>query len=449
MLLYSTRLRVNEKFTPEVFVDNLIEWNQSGRYIIDEIERGMLSFIVGDDDNYLDVIHLENKKIIASRMHTETNGGIWNIDFILNYADNILSVHVNRSFSENTLNTKSRAYMPTFICQIIKNGYAGTSNGLDISDKALNVTDHDVILNAVDSYEDEYALPVVYLSAKSRLTADKLASKLTGIAVVVSDDSNSIMEKYPDPIIVFFPHKSMSSVRFGEYPFHRDIEFAVTEYHNNREYNDLETWNGVQSQCINSSNAELLGKYREISTDNDALTEMYDELEQKLGEEAKLRDALGSENSRLIAENARLMQELKRLRTNGTPVIMHGEENDMYPDEQREIIMDILSDYLRKGVEENTRRHDVISSVIDANPVNGTPEIYKNIIKNALDGYKTFSAAKITNALKETGIEIIEHTGHYKIAFKGDHRYVCEAAATCSDCRGGKNLISEINKIMF
>ncbi|MGN1422234.1 MAG: hypothetical protein ACI4XA_02570, partial [Oscillospiraceae bacterium] len=77
--------------------------------------------------------------------------------------------------------------------------------------------------------------------------------------------------------------------------------------------------------------------------------------------------------------------------------------------------------------------------MIEANPAVGTTEKYRAIIRAALDGYKTFETAKVTKALKETGIEIIEHTGHYKIALGGDHRYVCEAAATCSDNRGGLN----------
>ena len=128
---------------------------------------------------------------------------------------------------------------------------------------------------------------------------------------------------------------------------------------------------------------------------------------------------------------------------------MRVNETDLYNNEQYEIIIDALEEYLAKSANRDSRRADIIRSVISANPVEGTPGKYRAIIRNNLDGYKNFATSKITKALKDTGIEIIEHTGHYKLALKGDHRYICEAAATCSDTRGGLNLVSEINNKMF
>jgi hypothetical protein len=224
---------------------------------------------------------------------------------------------------------------------------------------------------------------------------------------------------------------------------------VINTYHNNKEYKELDTWNGIQNRKINDSNAEILSRYRTLSDDNEAITELCTELDNMMKEASELREKLSFENNNLIAENARLTQELERLRETGIPIVMRGQETEMYPDEHREIVIASLKEYVNKNVIENSRRCDVINSVIEANPVNNIPEKNKTIIKNAFEGYSTFETSKITNALKETGIEIIEHSGHYKIALNGDHRYVCTAAATCSDSRGGKNLVSEINNIMF
>lgn len=449
MQIYSTRFRVKKTFTSEEFVSSVKEWSRSRRCPITDTEGTELSFIAGDDDNYLEVISLESRNVIAARTHEETKGGIWDTDFVLDYENNIVSVYVNRNISDTTLNMNSRSFMPGFISQIINNGFAEQSNGIEISDSAVRVTDAEILRNAVNS-EDEYSLPLVYLSNSSKVDGNKLAAKLTGLATVVTDSDNILADDYPEPIYVFFPHRNMAPLAMGEYPFHRDIQMAVYNYHNSRDYGELETWNGVQNARINAENTDLLSKYRAITSDNDTLTEMYSELEEKIDKDSRLREELSFENNRLIAENAMLIQEIERLREGGTPILMRGQENEMYPDEQREIIISVLRKCLGHSVEENTRRHDVISSVIEANPVKGLPEQYQSIIRNAIDGYSTFETSKITSALKETGIEIIEHTGHYKIALRGDHRYVCTAAATCSDTgRGGKNLISEINKIMF
>lgn len=448
MLIYSTRFRVNPEFDKKEFVNKIIEWNRNGRYPVDDIEKNTFSFIAGDDDCCLEVIDQEKNNVIAARMHIKNDGGVWNTDIILNYGINILTAYVNKTVDENTVNTDSRAFIPEIIKQVIRHGYAGKSMGLDISEKALNISDRELLENAVASY-DKYSLPMIYLSSASEISADKLAAKLAGLAVVVNDADNVLKERYPEPIYVFYPHANVPPTAFGSYPFHREIQRVVFDYLNKREYNKLETWDGIQNERSSQANLELLNKYRSAAADNEAFQELYSELEEKLNELNKQWEDISRENSRLNSENARLARENERFRECGVPLIMRGSENDLYPDEQREIVMDILREQMRVSLGEGTRRADIVGSIINANPTQGTPEKNKQIIKRALDGYKAFETASILKALKETGIEIIEHTGHYKIALEGDHRYVCEAAATCSDNRGGKNLIAEINKKMF
>ena len=448
MLIYSTRFRVVPGFNKKSFVDAVIKWNRKSHDPIDDIEEGSFSFIAGDDNNYLEVIDLEEESVIAARLHIVNNGGVWNTDIVFNYIENVISVYVNRTVNENTYNPSANAFVPQIVTLIIENGYADKSMGISIANNAVKIESRDSILGAIRT-SDRFSLPMVYLSSRSELNADKLAAKLSGLAVVVSDSNDCIADEYPEPIYVFFPHRNMAPVAFGNYPLHRDIQACVVNYLNGREYRKLETWDGIQNEKTNINNRSLLNRYRDAATENNVLTEMYSELEEKMNEEAQLRDNLSYENNMLIAENARLMQENQRLANGGVPLIMRGAETDFYENEQYEIIIDILKDYLAKSVASDTRRADIIRSIIEANPTNGTPERYRTIIRNALEGYKNFETAKIVKALKETGIEIIEHTGHYKIALGGDHRYACEAASTCSDNRGGLNFVSIVNNKMF
>jgi hypothetical protein len=149
-------------------------------------------------------------------------------------------------------------------------------------------------------------------------------------------------------------------------------------------------------------------------------------------------------------ENLRLKEKLDGMKKGDAPLLVRGGETDYYPDEQYEIVMDCLKDYAGKSVKANTRRHDILKSVIERNPVKGTPAEFKEAIKKGLKGYTKFDSRKIKDTMKKTNIQIVNHSGHYKIALNGDARYQVEAAATCSDgvC-GGKNLSSEINEIMF
>lgn len=448
MLIYSTQFRVTDALDKRVFVQNIIEWNRGSRYPIDDIEEDALSFTAGDDDCCLEVICHEKENIIAARMHVDNNGGTWNTDIILNCGQKVLTVCVSRTIAENTINTSARSFVPRFVLQMIHKGFAGRSMELEISDKAVQVSDKTQLENAV-STSDKYSLPMIYLSAASELDADKLAEKLAGLAVVVNDKENLLNELYPEPIYIFFPHRNMKPVSFGAYPLHRELQRHVYDYLNGREYNRLETWEGIRIEKARLDNRELLKKYEDICADNEVFQELYNELEAKMNAAEKQLDMINRENSRLTVENARLMQDNERFSENGTPLIMRGSEDDFYSNEQQEIVMECLAEYLKKYVQQDSRRADILSSVIKANPVEGTPKSFRKTIKTALEGYKAFDTAEITKALKKAHIEIIEHTGHYKIALNGDHRYVCEAAATCGDMRGGKNLVSEINKKMF
>ncbi len=449
MLIYSTRFRVTTAFGKNEFVKNIIDWNRTGQYPIDDIEENSFSFIAGDDDRNIEVTEIAEKSIIASRIHISNNGGEWNTDIILNYEKSIISVYVNKTVSDNTLNTSSRGGVPRFVSQIISKGFAGKSCGLDITSKALRISDRSVLETAFNTI-DRCSLPIVYLSSASQIDADKLAEKVAGLAVVISDSGDNLKDTFPEPIYVFFPHQNTPPVSFGAYPYHREIQWVISDYLNSRTYERLETWDGLQNEKLMLSGRDILKKFKAVSEDKDTISEMYSELEEQLNANIKESDKLNREISRLLAENARLAHENERMRDSGKLLIKYGSEEDMYEDEQREIIIDILANSRKNSIADDTRRADIVDSVIKANPVKGTPAKYRQIIKKAVDGYTNFESPKILKAFSEVGIEIIAHTGHYKIALKGDHRYVCEAAATCSDGgSGGKNLASEINKKMF
>ena len=133
----------------------------------------------------------------------------------------------------------------------------------------------------------------------------------------------------------------------------------------------------------------------------------------------------------------------------GEVLLVKGSEEDFYPNEQAEIIIEILKEHLEKYVRKNSRRADILRSIIAANPVDGIPEKLKSTIKKAFEGYKQFNCVRISEALKLAGLEVTVHSGHYKVRHGKDTRYMAEVAATPSDRRAGKNAAAIINRLMF
>lgn len=131
----------------------------------------------------------------------------------------------------------------------------------------------------------------------------------------------------------------------------------------------------------------------------------------------------------------------------GKPLLLAGKEPELYPDEHREIVLDILQDYLRTH-ERHLRRVDVINDILAANPPKGEPKRRQRLISVVLSGYKTMKPS-IERAIKDLGIELIFNTKHWKLRFGGDARYKTVLPCTGSDRRGGANTAADIKRDFF
>ena len=456
MLIYSTRIKVKNTFTKEQFVKSVIKWCMEKDYPmhIPESHLSELSFTQINENQMLDVINIENGNTIAARQTSETLKGNWTVDAVLNCDKQLLSVYMDYTVNDNTTFSHTHHRTTWLINQIINDGFAENNLGFELKTNAiiLDNLNKDILLAAINS-SSNYALPIVYLSARSKLNADSLALKLAGHAVVINDPLdllfNSDPTRYNAPIYVFIPHKMMEPICFGDYPFHRDIIRVVADFLNSRNYDKLETWEGVNGEVLRQKSQIILDKIKKQNADSEFDKTYIAELEAENNDYAKNYENLVKELQKLKHENERLNFTLASCSGSGVPIITSGRECDLYPDEQKEILIEILKDYLNKNITDSCRRSDIIKSIISANPVQEIPEKNRKIIKDAFYGYTKFSCTKILDALKETGIVIAEHTGHYKLRYHNDPRYSFEAAATPSDNRAGKNAAAIINKLMF
>lgn len=131
----------------------------------------------------------------------------------------------------------------------------------------------------------------------------------------------------------------------------------------------------------------------------------------------------------------------------GKPLLIAGDEQEMYPDEHREIVLDILQDYLQSNPA-RLRRKDVIEDILKANQPKGEPKRRQRLISVVLSGYKTMKPS-IERVLKDLGIQLVSNSKHWKLRLGGDVRYKTVLPCSGSDRRGGVNAASDIKRDFF
>jgi FtsZ-binding cell division protein ZapB len=127
-------------------------------------------------------------------------------------------------------------------------------------------------------------------------------------------------------------------------------------------------------------------------------------------------------------------------------IITRGKEADFYPNEVREIVMDVLKSARTNLIKNNTRRADVIDDIIEANPVEGTPGIRAKALQTLFKGYSNMDAS-IRKKLNDLGISCpAKISSHHKASYYDDNRYKVSISASCSDRRGGNNTAAEMTR---
>ncbi len=125
-----------------------------------------------------------------------------------------------------------------------------------------------------------------------------------------------------------------------------------------------------------------------------------------------------------------------------------GMEKEFFEDEAKEIVLDVLQQYIQEHPNE-IRRTDILSSIITANKRSANKAAgRRNQTKDVLRGYSTMNSS-MEGILKDLGCSIVTGKKHYKIRYYGDDRYQTTMSKTGSDSRSGLNLASIITKIMM
>ena len=173
MLLFSTMLAINEKMDKEDFIRLVIEWNQNSPHkknVIPNFEwRGKYRERYGNDTSWMEFESYNDGAVIACRYeNVETDGTVWNTDYIVNFKERKLAVRLDRSFDEDAMQPRRTFMPPFFISNLIRGDYLEADGEVPISEEPIEIT-HEGIDRLIDviNQKSSYCLPVIYVSRKS------------------------------------------------------------------------------------------------------------------------------------------------------------------------------------------------------------------------------------------------------------------------------------------
>ena len=511
MLLYSTVLPIKDSLTKDAFIELAIRWNQGSRAenVIPEIEwDGNRNVRFGNEKLWMQIEEYRNQNIIAIRYEkVEDDGLVWDTDFVMNFNEMKMSIRLDRSFLEEAQIMYATFHTPAFIALLIDEGFVQDDNSLPVGRRPVLITENNLDLIAdVINEKEKYNLPVVYISKtddeRDPVNAREVAKRLKGVAhVLVQKESWTTQSlrrvcdgqnEYNGAIGIYFPNQAAGHVKMLNHIYEGSgkviadkVIQRVIRYSNSQRIDPLYTWQGVNNALLrdrySSKREELaaaesarrlvefaakmkaqeadmriqdadqkVAAMRKEAEEANALAEENKELVESVDEEMKqMRQEINDltrQNDALSAENEGLRAQLNAL--NAVPLLFLGEEEEFFPGEIKEFVLQALEKELQ-SIKSGTRRADTLGDIIKSNGgLTGLSDKKKKDVKDNLFGYSGMTKP-LRSFLKSIGFIITEEGKHHKLTYYGDGRYWTTVDKTPSDIRGGKNAALTIIRDML
>jgi hypothetical protein len=465
---------INDTLTQDEFIRLVIRWNQSSPHIDNVIPdinwSGERNIRYGNDDLWLDIEEYRNMNIIAVRFEKrESDGAVWDTDFIMNFTTMKMTVQLDRGYTEDAQMEDLQFSTPHFITMLIDGGFVVADNGLDVLRQAtiINQENLSLLTDVINGYS-HYRLPVVYVSKtmynKEPVNMGWLCSKLKGVAHVLLEEDKQLDDKirsvcddnneYLGGIGIYFPNGKHKRFLYRSYSgsdniLMNKVSRSVFQYMNAQKLPLVATWQGVINALLTdryvSQKAEKVEAERarqKAENEVESFIGAFDEDNKNL---RKQIEELTRANTSLQMENQGLRSKLSGVED--VPILFLGAEEEFYQGEIKEMILDAVAENL-KNVEQKTRRADVLNDVLQNNDYQRVGEERERIVKTMFKEYKTLTPS-VRQQLQELGFEITEEGKHYRLTYYGDDRYKTTFSKTGSDWREGKNMASTIIKNMM
>ena len=427
-----------------------------------------------DDNKSKWTVHLDNESLrgsilcrdgteyIATRYENRDSSGVtWTTDITYEgrEGENRICVQVQCESSRTAL-ALPPARKPYIVRQLVEEFGGGNDGALVVSDQPIVLTNNDIDFAArIINGKANNILPVIFLSAPTSgnflIDAQDLSRWLSGMAHVVVEPNREFSFRlmhevnhnnaYGGAIALYWPdHGKKELLLARDYDFDskalaREISKLIRDRAIRIRVPRSLTWD-YQTEIIAQVELERLK-----SEGSSNLDEYIDNFDTEIKAKDRAIEEAEGEIRRLQAEIHNLRAQTNQL--SGEPVIVRGNEKDLYERETAEIVFDILLKAAREA-KENSRRKHVLDSLVSANSSSSNRQDYASRIKDLLSQYRKLDSQTL-HELEEMGFEVSSDGKHHKLLFRGDNRYVVSMPKTSSDHRAGKNLVSQIITELF
>lgn len=468
MLVFSTRLPLDDNVTKEDCIKIFIEWiTASPHYGMKELDYQIMSnndYDYSKDNFSLSVRHLKNDNIelAACRFENKESDAVWHNDSIFLCENNSKSLLIQLNCNRINYNTQlPRIHKPYIVRKFVEAEYCKDDADIPVCDTPIEINESNIEMCAkimTGNYTNK--MPVVYVSCtydeKYVVDVNYLANQLSGVAHVFKEKNREIAKKlrektdsnnvYIGYVGIYFPGTKICNKHGIEYyvddrEMVRSIINSVWSALINRIDSSSYSWNHI----IASQSRQKMSEWQNISTqDKQQLDEYMNIFDAENKDLHNQIDELSKEKYSLQAQLDVLKATLKE--SNGEQFFykMGGEPN-LYPSERNDLLYSILSQAKDK-FEEGSRGYILIRSLLEANPKNGECSSIISEVKTIFSGDGKLTSTR-KSQLKRLGFNIEEDSSHYKMTFR-DSRYGFTVAKTPGDYREGKNMFSDISKMI-
>lgn len=467
MLVFSTKLPLKPDVSYQTCVELFIKWiTQSEHYPINNISYDINShsdFTVTEGTVTFSISHYVDNQIelAACRLENQEKDAVWVNDCIFLHAGSAKVLLIQLNCNRLTFNTQlPPIHKPYIVRQFVESGYCGCDGPIAIRDVPIISDDTTFELcTRIMTGSANIAMPVVYVSCDywggTAISAEYLARQLSGVAHVFVEKQNKISMKLKESTLGKNVYNGYIGIYLPGSTYCEKFSLAYFEDYKAMSRAIIDSvWNAlinqVDASVYNWNQIMTLQARQKMAHWQDMSIAAKEELNKYLSSFDSENEDLKKKISSLNLQNQKLHSQLdaQRIATEAAQsggFYKLGAEQDLYPGEHSDLLYSILSQVLKK-YDEDSRAYAIITSLLQVNPFIGQGQRMLDDLKNILgNGGRLTSSDK--GRLKDMGFTIEEEGTHYKITFH-DSRYMFTFAKTPSDYREGKNLFSDICKIL-
>lgn len=450
MLLFSAMLDIEDTLTKDKFIGLIIEWNQTNLHfeniIPDLVWNGERNIRYGADGLWLCIREYAAKNIIAVRYEsTADDGSLWDVDFVMSFAEMRLAVQVYRRNRDNSNPCVPEFFSPHFLTLLIKNRYIKKDGELPVSYEPIYIRENKLpILAAIIKGEKRFRLPVIYisktLSNRDPFSASWLSRRLKGVAHVLVEEDKEL----DYPLSALCGGKNEFNGNVGIYYFDPEAEHKRFIYHkrvclsrpmldriirdvfrhtNSAEIDGIYTWQGVNNMMLADRLDALKQNADEESGAVTLSKDEYGELLKQTRELLKRNEALEAEN-RVLSAKTDMSDRV---------VLTVRDENDFYEGEIKDAVLSALTEVLQT-LPKGSRRSDLLKDILRNSGYERLGEKRKQRLEGLTENFDG-ATEPLLKELKELGFEIVKEGRRYKLTYFADERY-CTSISGSSSGKG-------------